>query len=306
MKKQTRRGEPTLASRFPYLAASPSISETTRRELAETEVELARRLRRGKNGRLKELTQLENELELMALRKRLDRLSPVEDLLCNISGKAITLLEAQQDISSAHRAEAIFALDSIQIRPELRLLPHAKPEVIEALKDLRLDEIGIALFRYLTSVDKSHVTSIGKQKKISRQSIWERSRRLQSKMWELRKLKTIQSLVDSIETRNTKSGWNNGSTLPDSDPLIRLAFDYSSEVFPSVSDVVRLGLWIWSANGYEQLVSIDFENWNAPLGVISSPTPLCDIPGLIFPNDFEEFDPGLSDFVEKAFKDEPK
>lgn len=304
--RSSKASSAVLASKFPLLAASPSISDQMRQELSETENEFARRLRRGKSNRLKELANLERDLEISDLRAKLARLQPIDQLLTETCGNARTLLEAYQSSAPESNPEIIYGFDTLQTHLEPHVLPHVLPNVYEILLDLELDEIGIALFRYLTSIDKSHRTIIGNKKAITRQSVWERSRRLQTKMWELRKLTAIQSLSDSLEHRNRRAGLNGGPSLPISDPFVSLALDTSNGPFPTVFDVVRFGLWIWSARQAEDLLAKMPENTNLPWGVTSSPNPECQVPGFVTPNNFEEFDPGLSRFVKETFEEASK
>jgi hypothetical protein len=303
-KKQTgKKGSDLLSLRFPLLAASPATTDQVKQELSETETEFARRLRRGSRNRIKELQNLERDLEISVLREQVARLTPIELLMKRICGPTQTLLDAREKATPQLQAESIYLFDSIQAHPELRLLPHALPNVQQILQDLKLDDIGIALFRYLTSVDLTFTTRVGADRAISRQSLWERSIRLQSKMWELRKLTAIQSLVESLERRNCRAGLNGEPALPIDDPLVKLAFDNSDISFPSVFDVVRFGLWIWSAREEEHSTFAQNSESFFPLGVITSPTPDCKKEGFLGPNVYEELDPNFSELAREMFKE---
>lgn len=269
-----------LSARFPRLAASPTAPAEVRRDLAGTEADLASRLRRGKANRLRELGSLERDLEVVDLREMALRLDSFERVFRSGSEAPTSLLSLVDSSSPSVRNEALYALDSIQVRPQLRVLPHHWGAIREDLLSLKLDEIGVALFRNLTSPLRFYIPRLGPQRRISRQALWERSWRIQSKMWDLRKTASLNSLVESMNQLTDRRAAEMPA-IPTSSGLISLALVDPEGPFPTVGDAVRLGLWIWSASVTDENVGFDERDSDqiVPPGIAPTPHPLFSIDG---------------------------
>jgi hypothetical protein len=252
MKKEKKitakdRANTSVGSRFPHLSASTHLESDVREDFLLTEREFGDKYRRGKQARLQEFENAENRLAVQFLAAQVEHMSPIVEALQRCAGTAPTLLDAAIGTPvDVKKAEAIYGLASIDIQRSVMVSEHSLQSVIIVLEDLKLDAFGVAIFRDLIcGIDRGvSATEVSERLKKSRQSVSERRSRLVGKLVELRQLSAVSSLHDLFSARVRHSGGNYGFSL--NDPLVAISRIPNNGNFPSVVDVVLLGLWLAS------------------------------------------------------------
>jgi len=272
MKKEKKttakdRANTSVGSRFPHLSASTHLERDVREDFLMTEREFGEKYRRGKQARLQEFENAENRIAVQALAAHIEYLDPIVDALQLLVGSAPNLLEAAQGIPvDVKRAEAIFGLASIDLQRSLVVAEHSLHNITNLLTGLKLDAregSGVAIFRELICGQdrETSASDIGVRFNLSRQTVSERRLRLLEKLVELRQITAVRSLQDLFAARIRTEGGNNGFSLHD--PLVAICRIPNNGPFPTVVDVVLLGLWLASAesnNGVPRGLSV------APVG----------------------------------------
>ena len=241
------RANTSVGSRFPHLSASAHLENDVREDFLLTEREFGDKYRRGKQARLQEFENSENRLAVQFLTAQVEHMSPIVEALQRCAGTAPTLLDAAIGTPvDVKKAEAIYGLASIDIQRSVTVSEHSLQGVITVLEDLKLDAFGVAIFRDLIcGIDRGvSATEISERLKKSRQTVSERRSRLVGKLVELRQMSAVSSLHDLFSARVRHSGGNYGFSL--NDPLVAISRIPNNGSFPSVVDVVLLGLWLAS------------------------------------------------------------
>jgi hypothetical protein len=252
MKKEKKttakdRANTSVGSRFPHLSASAHLENDVREDFLLTEREFGDKYRRGKQARLQEFENAENRLAVQFLTTQVEHMSPIVEALQRCAGTAPTLLDAAIGTPvDAKKAEAIYGLASIDIQRSVTVSEHSLQGVITVLEDLKLDAFGVAIFRDLIcGIDRGvSATEISERFEVSRQTVSERRARLVGKLVDLRRVSATSSLHDLFSARVRHSGGNYGFSL--NDPLVAISRIPNNGNFPSVVDVVLLGLWLAS------------------------------------------------------------
>ena len=252
MKKEKKttakeRANTSVGSRFPHLSASTHLESDVREDFLLTEREFGDRYRRGKQARLQEFENAENQLAVQFLTAQVEHMSPIVEALKLFAGSAPTLLDAAIGTPvDIKKAEAIYGLASIELQRSVVVAEHSLQSITIVLEDLKLDAFGVAIFRDLIcGIDRGvSATEVSERFKVSRQTVSERRSRLVGKLVELRQLSAVSSLHDFFSARVRHSVGNYGFSL--NDPLVAISRIPNSGSFPCVIDVVLLGLWLAS------------------------------------------------------------
>ena len=241
------RANTSVGSRFPHLSASTHLENDAREDFLLTEREFGDKYRRGKQARLQEFENAENRLAVQFLTAQVEHMSPIVEALQRCAGTAPTLLDAAIGTPvDIKKAEAIYGLASIELQRSVAVAEHSIQSITIVLEDLKLDAFGVAIFRDLIcGIDRGvSATEVSERFKVSRQTVSERRSRLVGKLVELRRVSAISSLRDLFSARVRHSGGNYGFSL--NDPLVAISRIPNNGNFPSVVDVVLLGLWLAS------------------------------------------------------------
>jgi hypothetical protein len=252
MKKEKKttakdRANTSVGSRFPHLSASTHLESDIREDFLLTERAFGDKYRRGKQARLQEFENAENRMAVHFLTAQVEHMSPIVESLQRLAGAAPTLLDAAIGTPvDIKKAEAIYSLASIEIQRSVVVAQHSLQSITSILEDLKLDAFGIAIFRDLIcGVDRGiSATDVSERFRKSRQTVSERRSRLVGKLVELRQMSAVSSLHDLFSARVRHSGGNYGFSL--NDPLVAISRIPNNGNFPSVVDVVLLGLWLAS------------------------------------------------------------
>ena len=241
------RANTSVGSRFPHLSASTHLENDVREDFLLTEREFGDKYRRGKQARLQEFENAENRLAVQFLTAQVEHMSPIVEALQRCVGTAPTLLDAAIGTPvDIKKAEAIYGLASIELQRSVAVAEHSIQSITIILEDLKLDAFGVAIFRDLIcGIDRGvSATEVSERFKVSRQTVSERRSRLVGKLVELRRVSAISSLHGLFSARVRHSGGNYGFSL--NDPLVAISRIPNNGNFPSVVDVVLLGLWLAS------------------------------------------------------------
>jgi len=244
-KKNMDNGKVLLREVFPHLWASVSTSADVRADLKKTSIELGSALKRGKSIRLAKLRDLENELEVSALKVQLMDHSRISNLLNDLPCKHGSILDVAQIIpSSLVEAETILSLAAVFVGQQVRIDEFDSNKCKKLLDDLNLDEIDVQIFRGQISVSekKSSIAQIASTFRISRQSVNERRRRLYKKLHNLEATAEFSALNTFLIRRARRT--NAKLKFRSEDPIIAIRTVANDSNFATVVDVINTSLWL--------------------------------------------------------------
>ena len=234
-----------LRDMFPYLWSSPNTAEDIRAVLKMTSTELGSKLKRGKKLSMTKLRNLENELEVSALRAKLDDHKKIFDLLNDLPCQHGSILDVSRIVPSAlDEAETIFSLAGVFVGRQLQVGEFTLEKCLKLLSEFELDEVDVSIFRGQVSAltDSTSVIKIAKQYKLSRQSVNQRRLGIFENVKKLESAIEFKSLTKFLRRRGMQS--NSAFEFSPEDTLVTIHSVQSSAEFPTVVDVVNAALWL--------------------------------------------------------------
>ncbi len=244
---ETSPPEQTLRHRFPLLWRLDATDPEFREDLERTDREFGSKWRRHKADRLAELQRHEDQLALAVARDEIAAARPVIDLLGLLAHAPGSLLAAVATTPiDAETAETVFRLSTIRLSPAVSVADHDLDEVLDDLSSLHPDDLGEAILREAIYPVGPPIPNsrLAKRFGITRQSVSERRRRLEDRLIELGKRRSLASLRDHLEGRTRHQA--TGPVLPPNDPFAGIARLDHEGSFPDVIDAVQAGLWLAS------------------------------------------------------------
>ncbi len=244
-KNVLKKKELLLRELFPYLWSSPNTPEDVRAVLRLSQKELGGKLKRGTQLRLAKLRNLENELEVSALRTTLEDQKKIFDLLNSLPCQHGSILDVSRIVPSVlDEAETIFSLAGVFVGRQLQVGEFTLEKCLKLLSEFELDEVDVSIFRgqVCTLTDSISVVRIAKQHKLSRQSINQRRLQIFEKVKKLESTIQFKSLTKFLHRRGMQS--NSVFEFSPKDPLVSIHSVTSSAEFPTVVDVVNVALWL--------------------------------------------------------------
>ena len=165
-KKVTKKKDFLLRDKFPYLWSSPNTDEDIRAVLRMSERELGGRLKRGTQAQLAKLRNLENELEVSALRTELEDQKQLFDLLNKLPCQNGSILDVSRILpTTLDEAETVFSLAGVFVGRQLQVGEFTMEKCLKLLSDFELDEVDASIFRgqVCTLTETTSVVKIAKQ-----------------------------------------------------------------------------------------------------------------------------------------------
>ena len=139
-KKVSKKKDFLLRDKFPYLWSSPNTDEDTRALLRMSERELGGRLKRGTQAQLAKLRNLENELEVSALRSELEDQKQLFDLLNKLPCQNGSILDVSRILpTTLDEAETVFSLAGVFVGRQLQVGEFTLEKCLKLLGDFKLD-----------------------------------------------------------------------------------------------------------------------------------------------------------------------
>lgn len=237
--------ERLLSDEFPYLNRQAGLQRDVQEDLMLTDTEFGSKHKRGKAARREFLQNLENRLELVVLRSKVeDHMTLDRQLQHLLSANEAGLMQSVNVPMNLKQAEVVFWLSSLTLERGDAKFTFDLEVLFNELKSVVTDRISIDILKNLIINISPLLTAqqIADREGLGRQAIYDRQDRIISRLDHLIENPDFKRFVEILEfsTCITSSDRMAASL---SHPLTAICLLKSTE-FPSVSDVVAAGYWL--------------------------------------------------------------
>ena len=242
--KKVDRGR-VLADEFPYLNKQAGLQRDVQEDLMLTDNDFGSKHKRGKAARRELLQNLENRLELVALRNKNDEYSKLDQqphrlLLANEAG----LIQSASVPMNLKQAEVVLWLSSLTLEGTTSKFAFDVEVLIDQLRTICNEHLSIKILRNLiiNSVGLLTAQQIADEEGLGRQAVYDRQDRIISRLNRLIENEEYKRFIDVLEASTCISN-SDRIVASISHPLTAISL-LQADVFPSVSDVVATGYWL--------------------------------------------------------------
>jgi len=241
---RARTASAVISERFPLLSEQAGLVSNIRDDLVLTDTEFGKKYKRGKTARLEFLENMENRLQLAPLRAKLAHMEQLTTKLENLieignQGFGSTFATPRNLEQARVVLEMTFLRRGVE-GPEFGI---DTSSMEERLGSIASDEVARDIIRDLILNIRGDysVSDIADKHGLGKQAIYDRQGRLVNKLDELIEQPDFQLLVAYLRNNTCVL---RGSKLVSSTahPLIAILLLERAK-FPSIHDVVALGLW---------------------------------------------------------------
>lgn len=233
-----------LSQRFPFLSQQSGLANDIVVDLNSTEVEFGSRYKRGKSARLESLQDMENRLELAALKNKLvqhEKMSAhLNQVLSELPGGLWQLFCQPNTLT---QADAIFRLSFLvasESVPQFQLDTDLMQDRLQAITP---DDLSKTILRDLIISISDEVTAqdIAERHNLGRQAIYDRQTRIVDRLENLTTGSDFMTMIEHIRATACVRKTTHLEVVM-SHPLAQV-LQLQPNQFPSIWDLVAIGFW---------------------------------------------------------------
>jgi hypothetical protein len=242
--KKADQGRP-LADEFPYLNKQVGLQRDVQEDLMLTDREFGKKHKRGKIARRELLQNLENRLELLALRSRVDDYKNLDKQFQHLlSANEAGLIQSASIPLNLRQAEVVLWLSALTLDGTATKFIFDVEVLVDELRTICSDHLSIDILRNLVINNCGMLTAqqIADREGRGRQAIYDRQDRIISRLNRLIENADYKKFVEALEASTCITN-SDRMIASISHPLAAISL-LQPDKFPSISDVVATGYWL--------------------------------------------------------------